>query len=162
MAQGMPPSYPMMPGAQPPQFPTGQAVPQASPPGMVASLPAPQPRAIRGVRGEDPVPEVRPTRLALPAPEQMGIAVTNAANGPAKTLPTATEQPLDWSAVHRRLDAHAVTCFQIEQEQAGWRVVCLQSCCCTPGKHHRIETHGSSQAEAVRLALEQVERPGCK
>lgn len=154
MPQSFPPSAPMMPGVQPPQFPTGQAMPRSAPAAPMAYLPAPQPRAVRGVPAEEPMPEVRPTRLALPAPEQMGISAT--------AIPAASEQPIDWSAVHRRLDAVGVTCFHIDREQAGWRVICLQPCCCTPGKNHRVETQGSSQAEAVRLALEQVERPGCK
>jgi hypothetical protein len=165
MQQGMPPSVPQAPypqncpncaSAQPPRFPTGQAVPQSAPPAPVAYLPAP--RAVRGVRGEELTPEVHPTHLDLPAPEQLGIVATTA----SAAVRASVEQPIDWTAVHRRLDAVGVTCFQVEHEQSGWRVVCLQPCCCTPGKHHRVETQGSSQAEAIQLALEQVERPGCK
>jgi hypothetical protein len=155
MPQQFPQQFPTMPAMQPPQFPTGQAMPRPAPAApMMASGPAPQPRAVRGVPADEPAPEVRPTRLAIPAPEQMGIS--------ASAVAASAETPVDWAAIHRRLDSLGITCFHIERESAGWRVVCLQSCCCTPGKHHRIEAQGSSQGEAVQLALEQAERPGCK
>jgi hypothetical protein len=129
---------------QPPYFPGAPAAPSAAP---ASPLPAPPPRAVRGKAADEPPPPpvALPARLEMPAPAASGIALT------------AVETAIDWAAIHRRLDVLGITCCQFERVANGWRVVCLLPDNLA-GRHQRVEAQGTSQAEAVRLALSQAEQ----
>ena len=152
MIGGPPIAYPQQFAVQPPQFPTQPRLPSRPPvvpanAGVQPSQPAmaslPPPRTVRGQADDEPV-ESRP--LVLPTPEQLGIAV-----------PTTTASPIDWTAIHRRLDQMGATCFQLERPVGGGcRVTCLLP---TGQANHsrRLEAQANTQAEAVRLVLDQAE-----
>ena len=91
------------------------------------------------------IPETRPTRLALPAPEELGID-----SAPASVA-------TDWAAVHRRLDELGATCFHLDKvADGGYRVTCLLPTG-QPSRTHRVEAQAASEATALALALERVE-----
>lgn len=83
-----------------------------------------------------------PALLRLPTPEQLGVAVTAAA---------------DWSAAHRRFEQMGAVCFRLEKlAHGGCRVSCVLPTT-QPDLSHRVEAEASSEAEAVRLALDKAE-----
>ncbi|MBL8793045.1 MAG: hypothetical protein JNM56_04010 [Planctomycetia bacterium] len=101
---------------------------ETPPPAVVAAPPAPSP-------------------LVMPSPEQLGIGGGG----------VAPESPVDWTAVHRRLDALGATCFHMEKTAAGGcKVTCLIPTR-QPGRQQHLEGHAASKAEAVRLVLEKAE-----
>jgi hypothetical protein len=83
----------------------------------------------------------------MPSPEELGVT----ANRPAQAV------PIDWTAVHARLDQLGATCFQVERPSPGMsRITCLLPAS-QAGRMHRIEAQAASEADAVRLALSQIE-----
>ena len=145
------------PGYYPPAYPTQPAAawpPAAAPqqPPRAAAVPA-RPPVARGQMPEEPrrpvaPPAPPPTRLEMPSPEELGIAVAKPA------------VPVDWSAVHARLDRLGVLKFALERLPAGdYRFTCL-----VPGadanRPRPVEATAATEAEAVRRTLELAERGG--
>jgi hypothetical protein len=94
---------------------------------------------------DEPRQATRSNSLAIPSPEQLGLAPT-------------PSSPVDWEAARGRLNALKATCFQIDRiDPGGYRFTCWlpaeQS-----GKSYRVEAEGAGQAEAVARCLERAER----
>lgn len=89
----------------------------------------------------------RPTVLAMPSPEQLGVCTPPSGNGGA-----------DWAMVHQRLERLGATCFLQEKLPAGGsRVTCLVPTA-QPGRSRRVEATAGTVAEAARLVLDEAER----
>jgi len=141
---------------------TGQPVPPAFP-GQAAPLPAPpsnglvqqpaQPRPIIRAQADDEpmqppstqLPPPPPAPVQLPPPEHLGIASCSAAG----------DAP-DWSTTHHRLDDLGVSGFHLERLVNGYLVTC-ELPTDRPSILHRVEVKSATQAEAVRLLLQQAE-----
>ncbi|HEY1861814.1 MAG TPA: hypothetical protein VGG61_15750 [Gemmataceae bacterium] len=83
--------------------------------------------------------------LALPSPEQLGVAVRK------------SESNVDWNLVHRRFHDAGATCFLLDHRPEGG---CKLTCLLPTGqanRNHHIEVEAASEAEAARLALERLE-----
>jgi hypothetical protein len=94
---------------------------------------------------EEPRASKRAGGVAIPSPEQLGLA------------PTPTS-PVDWNSARGRLQSLKATCFQIDRVSSGvFRFTCWLPAEQT-GKSYRIEADGSGEAEAVQLCLERAER----
>ena len=94
-------------------------------------------------------PEVRrsayPKPLALPSPEQLGVAASK------------IESAVDWNLVHRRFNDAGATCFLLDHRpQGGYKLTCLLPTGQSNRTHH-IEVEAATEAEAARLALERLE-----
>jgi hypothetical protein len=103
---------------------------------------------LRSLPANNPTPAIppmpamppAPALLALPPPEQLGIA---AARPPENDL--------------ARLEQLGASCFRLERTSAGGtRVTCMVPSN-QPGRQRRFEVEAASQAEAVRLVLDQAE-----
>jgi hypothetical protein len=140
-----PPAYPTQPAAVWPQ-----AVAPQQPPRVAAPVKAP---VARGQMPEEPrrpaaPPAPPPTRLEMPSPEELGIAVAKPA------------APVDWSAVHARLDRLGVLKFALERQPTGdYRFTCLVPGA-DPNRPRPVEATAATESEAVQRALEQAERGG--
>ncbi len=106
------------------------------------------PRPLVRAKGEDAPPVTRPpARLAIPSPQQLGIA-------PAGGSTTAA---VDWNAARHRLDRLGAVYFHVEKLDAGgYRFTCLLPTA-QRGHTHRVETVAATEAEAVHLALARAE-----
>jgi hypothetical protein len=144
-----------MPQQQPPrtQVPRQQA-PVQQRPQPLAAAPLPKPKVL-GQSPDDPPPPPPPppapppvavAMINLPSPEQLGVAA-----------PKPGEVGLDWGTVETRLQKLQPVCFQINQAQGGWKVICVLPTS-LPEKTHRIETEAASRAEAVMAALQRAEQ----
>jgi hypothetical protein len=85
--------------------------------------------------------------LRIPCPEDLGIGLGQ--------RPAAAE--IDWGTFHSRLNQLGATSFQTTRtREGGYQVTCL-----LPGRQqgqtHHVEAQAGSEAEAVRLALAQIE-----
>jgi hypothetical protein len=107
--------------------------------------PAPPPPVVRGQAPEEAVP-VRPTRVAIPTPEQLGLAA-------ARSAATA-----DWGSARARLDALGAVCFQLQHSAGGDYCFLVWLPTAEASRTHRIETRADNEADAVRMALEQADR----
>src|SRR4051812_18556913 len=74
----------------------------ALPPAAVAQQPLPAPR-FRAQAPEEPAVVLPPAPVAMPSPEQLGVALAAPAGG------------VDWTATHQRLDRLGATCFHREK-----------------------------------------------
>lgn len=91
----------------------------------------------------------RPEALHLPTPEELGIASDKAA-------PVLEVRAIDWTAVHTRLNRLGASCFQVQHPTSQFvRIISMfpQS----ENRMHRIEASAATEAEAVRLFIEQVD-----
>lgn len=125
--------------AQPPPYFPVEPLPVPSPPPVVRSQSPEEPRPAP----VSPPPPAGP--LALPAPEQLGVA---------HAAPAAANR-LDWAATRSQLDRLGATCFHLEKLESGWRFTCLLPAR-EPGKQRRIDAEAATEAEAVRVALERA------
>jgi hypothetical protein len=144
----------------------GYATPPGAPGGLVsgarpalagqplAQTPSSGRPVFRAKGPDDPVPPpvapapVNAAPLILPSPEQLGIARSD------KAAPAA----VDWTAARRRLDQVGATCFHLEKlTTGGYRFTCLLPTA-QAGRNHHVEAVAASEAEVVRLALEQSEQ----
>jgi hypothetical protein len=97
------------------------------------------------VRPDEPA---RGEPLSLPPPEQLGIGTPRA----------AAVESFDWNALHRRLGQLGSLGAQVQKlPEGGYRFVCLLPTA-QPERAQRIEAHGTSEAEAARLALARAEQ----
>jgi len=141
----LPPGY----GSVPPSVPYG--APAFAPPNnRVPAMPAPraaapaQPRPLVRAKGPDEPTPPRPPLLTMPSPEQLGVAVHPTAAGP------------DWSAMHARIKELGIVSFHLESLPENR---CRFTCWVPrgqPGVTRRIEVLAATEAEAVRLGLEQA------
>ena len=77
----------------------------------------------------------------MPPPEYFGLRAKSRA------------VEVDWLAVQRRLEALKITRFHLQRVPAGFRFTCV-----VPGiPHVRIEADGTTEAEAIDLALSRAE-----
>ena len=94
-------------------------------------------------KGYDEEPAARPAPLSLPSPEQLGVA-------------RRAPETVDWTATHQRLEELGAVGFQLESlTGGGFRFSCLIPTG-QPDRAYRIEGQGTTQAEAVRIALERA------
>ena len=143
------PSYPS--GSYPaPQFsgqqaawPAGNSAWQPQAPYNPALAQQP-PRPIFRAKGDDEPAAMRdiPAPISLPSPDQFGITIPSAAGGST-----------DWTAVHQQLDRLGALCVHVEKVDGGCRFTCLLPTA-QPERSHRVEAVASTEAEAVRLALD--------
>ncbi len=104
-------------------------------------------------RPQQPVPvemvNSRPETLRLPSPEELGLA----SDKPAAALESGHA---DWTALHARLEQMGATCLQVQRPTAQLvRIVSMFPM--AENRVHRVEANGTTEAEAVRLFLEQVD-----
>jgi hypothetical protein len=155
-----------------PSFPGSYQVPaygtpapqwQPAPPAAQAQVAPPsqpvveQPRPViaRGQIPDEPIappaPPTAPARsislLAMPSPQELGIAAGRPAEAAA----------VDWALLHRRLANLGASTTRSERlAQDRFRFTCLLPTG-TPDRLHRVEAEATSEAEAVRLVLDQAE-----
>ncbi len=122
-----------------------QFVPEATAPR--AAAPA-QPRPLVRAKAPDELTPPRPAPLAMPSPEQLGVAVRS------------TEPGLDWAAIHARIKELGIIGFHMDSAPDGSRRFTCWVPRGQPGVTQRIEALATTEAEAVRLALEQAGRSG--
>jgi hypothetical protein len=136
----LPPGYGPVPYAPPP-------VPrQAAPSVRTAQAPAPRVPVMRGQMAEEAAPPLRIAPVAMPSPDQLGVNVRPAAGA------------CDWTAIHRRMQELGVVSFQMDRLNAEvYQITCLLPTA-EAGRTHRIEAHGTTEAEAVRCALDEAQR----
>jgi hypothetical protein len=135
----LPPGYGPVPYAPPP-------APRPAAPVRTAQAPAPRPATIRGQMPDEVVPSARIALVAMPSPDQLGVNV-RPADGTA-----------DWTAIHRRMQELGVISFQMDRLNADvFQITCLLPTA-EVGRTHRIEAHGTTEAEAVRCALDEAQR----
>jgi hypothetical protein len=91
--------------------------------------------------------EPRSAPLVIPTPEELGIVVP-------KPVARDRAQPevADWTATRAALDRLGAMAFTLEQAGMGYRFSCRLSA------GRLVEGRGATEAEAIRLALEQAER----
>jgi hypothetical protein len=143
------PSPAYVPMQTPIAYPAPAFAPQNNPaPAVPASAPRaaaparPQP-LVRAKAPDEPTP-ARPAPLTMPSPEALGVAVRPAASGP------------DWTALHARMQELGAVSFHMDALPDGrHRFTCWlpQG---QPGVTQRIEALAATEAEAVRLGLEQA------
>jgi hypothetical protein len=143
-----------------PEFPQGQwAAPvfDERPPSQPSAVPprpvrqpawaAPPSPVFRGQAADEPTAPVRPARVTIPPPEQLGVTV----------IRPAVSAPADWSATRRQLQQLGASCFQVQAlPGGGCRFLCLLPTG-RPSYTHRVEVEAATEAEAVRKGLEQAE-----
>jgi hypothetical protein len=117
----------------------------AQPPGYVQQ-PRPQtarpavPPVVRGqMPDEGPRRSPQPLNLEMPSPEALGV-------------PTPPPPP-DWTALRLRLDRMGATGFSLEQQADGYHFRCQIA---AGGQVRTLEGRGSTEGEAVQLALQQA------
>jgi hypothetical protein len=143
-AGSMPGGYQAMPYQQPA---VGPAARPPAPTGLAALPPKP---TIRGQMSDElRAPEARPPApakpLAMPSPEQLGVAVRK------------SESNVDWNLVHRRFHDAGATCFLLDHRpEGGCKLTCLLPTG-QPNRTHHIEVEAATEAEIARLALERLE-----
>ena len=147
--QGYPaPTYAAAPYAPPPGYvmqPPAPRPPQAAPPVRAVQAAAPKP-VIRAQAQDDYAPPPRPAPLAMPSPQQLGVAARSGDGG------------CDWTALHRQMQDLGVASFQMDRPNGDiYQFTCLLPTA-EAGRTHRIEGHGATQAEAVRRALDEAAR----
>jgi thioredoxin-related protein len=99
-------------------------------------------------RAEEQV-AARQEMLRLPSPEELGI-------GAEKAAPTRETKMIDWSALHARLDRLGASSFLVQRPSAQIvRIISMFPV--SENRVHRIEASATTEAEAVRLFLEQVD-----
>jgi thiol-disulfide isomerase/thioredoxin len=103
----------------------------------------PQPSA-----GEE-LAAARSEAIRLPSPEELGLATDK----PALAI---ENRPTDWTAVHARLDRLGATSLQV-LHSGGQLVRIVSMFPSTENRVHRVEASGTTEAEALRLFLEQVD-----
>jgi thioredoxin-related protein len=83
----------------------------------------------------------------LPAPEELGLTTVKA---------TPEVAPIDWTAVHARLDKLGATSFQVQRESPeSVRLSCLIPMAAE--RVHRIDVTAATEAAAARLFMAQVD-----
>jgi thioredoxin-related protein len=93
--------------------------------------------------------QARVESIQLPSPEELGISGD-------KPAPEVTGRPIDWSALHARLNRLGALSFIVQRPSA--QLVRLISLFPMPeNRVHRVEVSAATEAEAVRLFIEQVE-----
>ncbi len=94
-------------------------------------------------------PQVRTETIQLPSPEELGITGE-------KVVVAAPTRPIDWSALHARLNRLGSLSFIVQRPSAQLvRLICLFPL--PDNRVHRVEVSAATEAEAVRLFMEQVE-----
>jgi hypothetical protein len=177
-ASGLPPGAILINGPTPQQFmpqqfapqpfAPRQTMPQQTPygrPQMAAGQPAP---IVRGHSQE--LPPERPS-LTLPPPERLGVSLPSpealgvADPATQKPAPAASPKPqpapqpaagVDWAPVQARLQELRATGAQLDLMPGGGFRFTFVLPCAQPGQGHRVEARAATDAEAVRLALEQA------
>jgi hypothetical protein len=109
---------------------------QAYVPPKLPSTRAAQAKPIVRAQSDDSAPAT----IRIPTPEELGLARPAAA---------ATDDPLDWTLVERRLDAAGATGYQVERTTAGYRFTCQLPSGAVSGR-------GATKPDAVRQALAQL------
>lgn len=152
MVGGSPIFMPSMPTQQRPatqpqplaqQASAGSYVPpRLTPPAKTAVAQPPAPRVARGVPREEPTP---PRPLAIPTPEELGIASPRQA------------QPLDWTVIRRQMSDLGVVRFDL-QHLAGGKA---RFSCWLPGatagdSPRLVQAEGEGELEAVRVCLDRA------
>ena len=126
---------------------SGPAARPPAPTGPAAVPPRPTVRAqmsdeLKAPEAPRPV-DTKP--LAMPSPEQLGVAATK------------VESAVDWNLVHRRFNDAGATCFLLDHRpQGGCKLTCLLPTGQSNRTHH-IEVEAATESEAARLALERLE-----
>jgi hypothetical protein len=163
-------------GGGQPVFPPVPPTPQRSWPPPQAAAPQPRPPVIRAAPDDDPPPPASSTEgrqpgtapvtatlpppsstegrpagsspVTIPTPEELGVASSRTAPGNGDWLP-GYRQLLDMGAYSFRIDRLPAG--------AGFQITCLLPAG-QAQRVRRIETQAASEAEAVRLAVEEAQR----
>jgi thioredoxin-related protein len=94
-------------------------------------------------------PRPQPLTIQLPSPEELGIVAE-------KPTPVQKNRPIDWAALHTRLNSLGSSSFIVQRPTAQLvRIISLFPI--ADNRVHRVEASATTEAEAVRLFLEQVD-----
>jgi hypothetical protein len=108
---------------------------------------------VRAQAGEEQtnssVTTVPTAKLLMPSPEELGLAAGGAPN------PASVDG--DWNAARRRLDALGACYYRLEKADQGFRFTCSLPYAGDPNRERHFETLAASEADAIRMALEQVD-----
>jgi hypothetical protein len=163
-----PPPYGVapFPGPPPAQWapPQTAGVPQSVtwPPRAPAPAAAPavvqqpeQPRPIVRLQApEELIPAPAPTRLALPSPEQLGVAAVQ----PVAHTALPLNMPVDWNVTHDRLDRLGALDLHLTRLSGGTYRVAFVLATTQPGWLHHIEAEAATEGAAVCSALDQADQ----
>jgi hypothetical protein len=88
-------------------------------------------------------------KLVMPSPEDLGLSEGGG---------QASDRPADWPAARLKLDSLGATFYRLEKAaEGGFRFTCALPHGSDATRQRNFESHGSDEAEAIRLALQQVE-----
>jgi hypothetical protein len=134
---------PYVPYQYPAYVPTYvQQPPAPRPPVTQQAAVRPAAPVVRGQKADEPPARTVNRPLEMPSPEALGVPVP------------ATE--LDWTDLRVRLDRLGATGFSLEQLPGGFRFACRVPT--AGGQPRLIEGRATTEAEAVRRALDQAGR----
>jgi hypothetical protein len=142
---GSPQFAPSFQNVNPGQVPTGR--PRQAPQ-LAAAPKVPQPK-IR-LQAPDDVPPAQPRPLALPAPEDLGLA------GPVTA--TADGRQVDWNAVRVHLARLGALSFRVDRLGSESYRVTFVLATAQPQRTHQVECTAGSEAAAVELALARAQQ----
>jgi hypothetical protein len=133
--------------------PPRRTAPPAQPPLPPAQFDPGSMREVRGVPRDDPEPRAvrmpiqAPKPVAIPSPEQLGVAPP----------PVARDSGLDWVGIRKQLHDLGVVSFQVEQTPDGGTHFVCHLATAEFGRTEAIEQQAATEAEAVRLVLARAE-----
>lgn len=120
------------------------------------------------VRPTQPIQPAQPVRvenqvaarqelLQLPSPEELGLGAEKTAPvRESKSESRLEAKTVDWTALHARLDRLRASSFMVQRPSAQLvRIISLFPV--AENRVHRVEASAATEAEAVRLFLEQVD-----
>jgi hypothetical protein len=86
----------------------------------------------------------------MPSPEELGLLTTT---------PTSRAAPvLDWAGARNRLDSLGACHYRLEKApDGGFRFACALPYPGQTGQQRQFEAQAASEAESIRLVLQQVE-----
>ncbi len=120
------------------------ARPHSNAPSVPAGRAAAPSRPVVRAKGPDEPASLRPAPLVMPSPQQLGVTVR------------PSESDVNLTAIHARIKELGIVSFHMETLPDGH---CRFTCWLPreqPGRTQRIEAVAASEAEAVRLGLEQA------
>jgi hypothetical protein len=113
-----------------------------------------QPRPIVRLQApEERMPVAPPALLALPSPEQLGVAGLRPTASPV----VVQDMPVDWNVTHDRLNQLGAMDLHLTRLSSGVYRVTFVLAAAQPGRLHHIEAEAATEGGAVCSALDQAD-----
>lgn len=122
-----------------------------SPAGLASGATPPRPLIVRGV-SQDPAPAPTVKKFVMPSPEELGVATTM-----SLTRQPAASAPIDWNALHARMERLGVLKYEKAPIPAGGVRVVLLLPTSDPTLAQPVEAVAESEASALVAALQRGE-----